>query len=77
MAQNFIGQQIPTNFKMFAWQFAWLFVWQNPVCVTLCVAKPGLRGDLCGTLRGLTIEGMSLNRKEMCLDELKLDKMES
>ena len=52
---------VPTNFKMFAWRFVWPFVWQNPGCVALCVAKPGLRGDLRDTLCGLTLEGVRLN----------------
>ena len=47
-----VYEAIPTNFTVFAWQ--------NPVCVALCVAKPGLRGDLRGTLRGLTLEGYGL-----------------
>ena len=43
----------PTNFKVFAGQFAW----QNPLCVALCLAKPGLLADLRATLLGLTLEG--------------------
>ena len=45
-------------------RFVWHFAWQNPGCVALCVAKPGLRADMCSTLHGLTLEGKAYGSKK-------------